>query len=305
MDDVLCMSHGAMRNMKGIQRSFKLKDDNIEEPETYLGARLSKMLTANGTKCWSMSSEAYYKADVNNIETNLRDEGRRLPSNCDTLMRLVYRPELDKSPELKADGLQYYQELIGVLCLSVELGRVDILYEVATMSMHLAMTRIGHLQELFRVFWYLKADPKRKLAFDPDHPMVDERQFKRYDWHEFYRGVKEAIPVDMPTLRGNSASTHCFGVVYLAVNYVYRRSQKGILIFVNRAPIIWYSTIQNTIEVSTFGSEITATKNAIYYIEALRYKLRMFGVPVDGATNIFCVTRNCSDPTSMLKKKHH
>ena len=90
MDDVLCMSHGAMRNMKGIQRSFKLKDDNIEEPETYLGARLSKMLTANGTKCWSMSSEAYYKADVNNIETNLRDEGRRLPSNCDTLMRLVY-----------------------------------------------------------------------------------------------------------------------------------------------------------------------------------------------------------------------
>ena len=35
----------------------------------------------------------------------------------------------------------------------------------------------------------------------------------------------------------------------------------------------------------------------------------MFGVPVDGAKNIFCdnkaVTRNCSDPTSMLKKKHH
>jgi hypothetical protein len=33
-DDVLCMSHNAMKTMKGIQRSFKLKDDKIEEPDT-------------------------------------------------------------------------------------------------------------------------------------------------------------------------------------------------------------------------------------------------------------------------------
>ena len=50
-------------------------------------------------------------------------------------------------------------------------------------------------------------------------------------------------------------------------------------------------------------------KNAIELIEALRYKLRTFGVPFDGATNIFCdneaVTKNYSDPTSTLKKKHH
>ena len=49
--------------------------------------------------------------------------------------------------------------------------------------------------------------------------------------------------------------------------------------------------------------------NAVELIEVLRYKLRMFGVPIDGPTNIFCdnqaVTKNCSDPTSMLKKKHH
>ena len=50
-------------------------------------------------------------------------------------------------------------------------------------------------------------------------------------------------------------------------------------------------------------------KNAVELIETLRYKLRMFGFPIDGPTNIFCdnedVTKNCSDPTSMLKKKHH
>jgi hypothetical protein len=65
---------------------------------------------------------------------------------------------------------------------------------------------------------------------------------------------------------------------------------------------------QELVEVSTFGSEITAMKNAIELIQALRYKLRMFGVPIDGATNIFCdneaVTKNCSNPTSTLKKHH-
>ena len=75
-----------------------------------------------------------------------------------------------------------------------------------------------------------------------------------------------------------------------------RQSQTGILIFVNRAPVIWYSKRQNTVEVSMFGSEITAMKNAIELIEALRYKLRMFGVPIDGTTNIFrdneAVTKN-------------
>jgi hypothetical protein len=87
---------------------------------------------------------------------------------------------MDHTAELKAEGVQYYQELVGVLRWAVELGRVDILYEGATMSTHLAMPRIGHLEELLHIFGYLKQRPKHKLAFDPDHPMIDERRFKQY-----------------------------------------------------------------------------------------------------------------------------
>jgi len=82
---------------------------------------------------------------------------------------------LDDTAELKAEGVQYYQKLVGVLRWAIELGRVDILYEVATMLTHLAMPRIGRLEELLHIFGYLKQRPKRKLAFDPDHPMIDER----------------------------------------------------------------------------------------------------------------------------------
>jgi hypothetical protein len=90
---------------------------------------------------------------------------------------------------------------------------------------------------------------------------------------------------------------------------VTRRSQTGILIFINQAPIIWYSKKQNTVETSTFGSEFVAMRIAVELIEALRYKLQMFGIPIDGPTNVYCdnevVTKNARLPESTLTKKHN
>ena len=88
-----------------------------------------------------------------------------------------------------------------------------------------------------------------------------------------------------------------------------RRSHTGILLYVNNAPVQWYSKRQNTVESSSFGSEFVALRIAKEMIVTLRYKLRMFGVPVQGATNVFCdnngVVKNTSIPHSMLQKKHN
>jgi hypothetical protein len=63
------------------------------------------------------------------------------------------------------------------------------------------------------------------------------------------------------------------------------------------------------VEASTFGSKLTAMKNAVEMTEALRCKLRVFGVPIEGPTNIFCddgaVCANTTRPESTLTKKHH
>ena len=103
-------------------------------------------------------------------------------------------------------------------------------------------------------------------------------------------------------------STHCFVDSDHAADKVTRPSQTGILIFVNRAPILWYSKRQNTVETSTFGSEFIAMKTAVEQVESLQYKLCMFGVPLEGPTNMFCdneaVFKNASIPDSTLKKKH-
>ena len=103
--------------------------------------------------------------------------------------------------------------------------------------------------------------------------------------------------------------THFFVDANHAGEKTTRRSMTGVLIFCNRAPIIWHSKRQNGVETSTFGSEFTAMKNSIKMIAVLQYKLRIFGVPIDGYTEIFCdneaVYNNESTPEYQISKKHH
>ena len=57
-----------------------------------------------------------------------------------------------------------------------------------------------------------------------------------------------------------------------AGNKVNQKSQTRVLIFLNRAPIHWFSKRQNLVETSTFGSEFCALKTGIEVVEGLRYK---------------------------------
>jgi hypothetical protein len=52
--------------------------------------------------------------------------------------------------------------------------------------------------------------------------------------------------------------------------------------------VMWHSQRQNTVKMSTFGSEFVALWAACDMIVALRYKLQMFGIPLDGAACVFC-----------------
>ena len=87
------------------------------------------------------------------------------------------------------------------------------------------------------------------------------------------------------------------------------RSHTGILLFCNLSPIQWYSKKQNTVESSTFGSEFVALRIATDLVESMRYKLRMFGIRVEGPAYTFCdnhgVVKKMSIPESVLHKKHN
>ena len=138
VDDLLAISHDAEKVLKSVQDTFKFKDDKIDKPDVYLGAQLDKM-SVDGFEGWTMSSEKYVKSAIENIEQTLAETNQRLPTKCRTPLSSGYRP--DTSPELKTEGLQRYQELIGILRWAVELGRVDILLVSHVDASRLAQTR--------------------------------------------------------------------------------------------------------------------------------------------------------------------
>ena len=86
----------------------------------------------------------------------------------------------------------------------------------------------------------------------------------------------------MPEPLGHPVTIHAFVDANHAGNVVTRRSHSGIIIFVNNAPIIWFCKRQNTVESSTFGSELVTMRICRDLIVSLRYKLRMFGLNLHG-----------------------
>ena len=104
----------------------------------------------------------------------------------------------------------------------------------------------------------------------------------------------------MPEARGHGVVVTCFVDNNHGGNLKYRKIQTGILIFINKAPIHWHNKSHTTVEASTFGAELCAMKTAVEMIEALIYKLRMFGTTVEGPSYIYCdneaVTNNTTIP---------
>lgn len=314
VDDILMVSHDPKTPLLQIGTIYELKEGSLGRPDSYLGAQVYQHYLRDGNKAWGMSSEKYIKNAVNIVEGLIRGdgEGYHLKTTARVPLPTTYKPELDITKELGPELTSRYRQLIGILRWAVELGRVDMYYEVATLSHYLASPREGHLEAAYHIFAYLKSHPKFSIVFDPKDPVLDESAFASIDireWKEFYGEVAEELPLHMPTPKGNAIDITCFVDANHAGNVVTRRSHTGILIYVQNAPILWFSKRQNTVESSSFGSEFVALRVAKEMLVALRYKLRMFGVPIRGPASVLCdnqgVVKNASIPESALSKRHN
>jgi len=305
-DDILCISMDPHSILVKLDHYFLLKPDSIGPPKQYLGASVSKFTPPGATEeCWCMGSEQYVKEAIRNVENWLTQRAAKLRTGTKSPLSPSYHPELDVSPPCNDEEISYYHQQIGVLRWAVELGRIDIAAEVSMMAGFAAAPRIGHLNALFDIFAYLKSHTRSRLVFDPDYPEIPEAE--KPDWSDFYHDAKEQIPPDAPEPLGKPVMMVAFVDSDHAGDKVTRRSRTGVLVFLNRAPILWYSKKQNSIETSSFGSEFSAMKTGVELVEGLRYKLRMMGIPLDGYTHVradnLSVVKNSSLPESTLKKK--
>jgi hypothetical protein len=171
------------------------------------------------------------------------------------------------------------------------------------------LPREGHLEEVKRILSYLKTFPKERLIIDtsyPDHSvyLVEDHS----NWMEFYPDAGEEIPKDLPPEKGPRVRMTIYVDADHAHDLITRRSITGIFVMLNNTPIRWFSKRQKTVETSTYGSELVASRVATELILEVRYMLRSLGVALYGPALMLgdnmSVVLNTTVPSSVLKKKH-
>jgi hypothetical protein len=170
-----------------------------------------------------------------------------------------------------------------------------------------ALPRRGHLEAVFHVFAYLKKNKNGVIVLDPTYPKIDMSTFNDgADWSNFYGDVKEAIPQNMPEPR-KTLVMHLYVDSDQAGDKLLRRSRTRFILYLNQAPIIWYSKRKGTVETSVFGADHVDMKVGFENSRAVRYKLQMMGVPIDEPVYVYgdnmSVIHNTQKPESTLKKK--
>jgi hypothetical protein len=131
------------------------------------------------------------------------------------------------------------------------------------LSTYLCFPREGHLETVFHVFAYLGLHHNARVVFDPTYPAVDMGTFIKTDWKYMYGDVKETIHSDAPIPRGKEVDLRLFVDSDHAGDQFTRLSRIGCVIYLNMAPIVWFSKRQPTVESSFFGADFVATKNGI------------------------------------------
>ena len=115
-----------------------------------------------------------------------------------------------------------------------------------------------------------------------------EKDLKDYHFAwELGSDLEEILPGNMPEPRGQGMIMRCLVDADHASDSITKRSRTGFVIYLNTAPICWYSKKQTTVETSSFGSKFVAMKQCTEYRRGLRYRMRMMGIPVLGPTYIY------------------
>jgi hypothetical protein len=131
---------------------------------------------------------------------------------------------------------------------------------------------------------------------------------KGQNWVEFYPDACEDLPHDMLKPKGGLSTLTCYVDADHARDKLTRRSVTGIVLLLNNTPIVWLSKRQKTVETSTYGSELIASRIAVDLILSMRYKLRMLGLTLEHSSMMvgdnMSVVLNTTIPSSSLKKKH-
>ena len=141
--------------------------------------------------------------------------------------------------------------------------------------------------------------------------MIDHARFERKYWTSsdfgHIDGEEELLPQILQP-RGQIFIMQENVDVDHAADTVTRRSRTRFIVYLNCAPIYWFSKNQASVESSSFGSEFISMKQCCENLRGLRYKLRVVVIPCPGPAYIEgenqLVLANTTIPYYTLKNKN-
>ncbi|MGH3055100.1 MAG: hypothetical protein ACRDL7_09005, partial [Gaiellaceae bacterium] len=142
-------------------------------------------------------------------------------------------PEEDISSILTSTDRELYQMLIGMGQWIINLGRIDIMYSISSLSRFSSCPREGHMDRILKVFGYLKKYPNRAFCINKFKQNYDDYQSITCDWTQEYPDACENIPTNAPDPLGSTIRITCYVDSDHAHDTVTRRSVTGFIIILN------------------------------------------------------------------------
>ena len=254
VDDLLTVGFKTKEDMDVLNLIYNLKEV-FGPPDQYLGANVEKVHLKGGKVVWSTKCVDYLKGAIEHVDNSLGLDKTELNNYVDGHRPYSSRlwTELNVTEELGEELINRYQQLIGVLRWSIELGSIDILMDLSFLYQHLCYPREGHLDAVYRIFRYLQKNLGKnpgRMAFDPIYEPTDDNLFEVFgrdldDWKYLYPDSHEIMARHMPEVLGKYVMIKSHVDANHAGNMANSRSHSGIIIYVNNAPIILYSKRQN------------------------------------------------------------
>jgi len=264
VDDLIIASKNPDRYIEKLKEKYPLR--HVEKnPDFYLGNNVSRR--DDGTI--KISLEKYIKEVVRRFELKhgtLRKEN--VPSSPGD------HPENDDTALLNEEGITDFQSIIGV-CQWISLAaRMDITHAVSSLSRFAAKPREGHMRRALKIIGYLKKYPKKGYIIDPRNPI----SFEKYsdvipDFGNQYDNFEEEIDEKIPKPIMKELDVTIFVDSNHGHDLVTGKSITGVIIFVGRTPIKYFSKRQSSVQTSTFGAEFVSLKRAVEEAVAIRYYL--------------------------------
>jgi len=188
-------------------------------------------------------------------------------------------------------------------------GRFNIATDVMTMSSFRAQPRVGHLERVKRICGYLYKMKDAVICIRVGEPDYLDLTEEEYDWASIYGDVSEILPKDAPVPLGNFVILSHYMDANLYHDMLMGRLVTGILHYLNKMPIDWYSKKQATVKTATYGSELVSAQLAVDQIVDLRLTLWYLGVPLHDKSYLFgdnnSVVDSSAKPHSKLHKQHN